>query len=859
MGFDSIKHNGTFDIALGRNRKETSWKNREWKWSDFLEKVHKTFATPETLAEYMAATPARQDEIKDIGGFVGGFITNGRRKKGSVMHRQLLTLDMDAGMHGVWDNLVLNNDFAACVYTTHKHTPEKPRLRIIIPLDRPVPADEYQAISRKVAGDLNIEAFDPTTFQPERLMYWPSTSKGAEFLFNYQDGPWLSADEVLASYTDWKDTSSWPVSEKVDRVLRREMKKAGDPHDKPGNIGRFCRRYTVTEAIEKFLSDVYEPCVINEGRVERFTYLHGSTAAGLIIYEDLWAYSHHGTDPAGGKLCNAFDLVRLHYFGLQDDDTDDRTAANRLPSYTSMNEFCSKDPGVKMQIGMEAMAQAEQDFGGPIAFSDKPDEAFIDEDGQLQSPADVAEIDTSEEANQWLAKMDTDKKGKYYSTIDNILLVLENDPRLKGLLVFNDFEKKECCLGDLPWRKSTGAKDYLEDVDDAGIRHYLERVYGITGQQKIFDALQLSLRRNKFHPVREFLNSLEWDGRERLDTLLIDYLGAEDNDYTRAVTRKTFIAAVARIYRPGIKFDTVLTLMGPQGIGKSTLIAKMFMDWYTDSFSGIGSNQAYEQIQGVWGVEIAELAALKKAELETIKHFISKTEDRFRVAYGRKAETFVRQCVFIATHNPESLAGGFLKDQTGNRRWWPVMLSVQPIAKTVFSDMTESEVLQVWAEAVVKYRAGEKIYLTGVLAEKAAEVASEHTEMDERAGLIAEYLNMPVPVDWAEMELYERRAYVQAYNRGELVPGDGSYLRNKVCAGEIWCECIGGHPKDMTTYNTKPVHALMHQMAGWKKVPATLRFPIYGSQRGYIRANSSEDMLGNRGTPMGLGGDFDDV
>jgi len=225
MAFPHIKHDGTLDISIGRNRKETSWKNREWPWVSFLEKVSKTHRTAETIAEYMAAAKPRQDEIKDIGGFVGGFITGGRRKKGSVLHRQLLTLDMDAGVQDIWDNLVMNNDFAACVYSTHKHTDDKPRLRFIIPLDRPVPPDEYIAISRRIAGDLGIEAFDPTTFEPERLMYWPSTSEDGTFEFKYQDGPWLSADSVLAEYRDWKDTSEWPISVKVDHVIKREMKR----------------------------------------------------------------------------------------------------------------------------------------------------------------------------------------------------------------------------------------------------------------------------------------------------------------------------------------------------------------------------------------------------------------------------------------------------------------------------------------------------------------------------------------------------------------------------------------------------------------------------------------------------------
>lgn len=874
----NITHDGSFDIAIGTNRHSKSWKNREWFWSEFLQKIERTHTTAETLAEYAASLKSRQDEIKDIGGFVGGFLTGGRRKKGSVMHRQLITLDMDAGIQGLWDDFTLFNGYAAALYSTHKHTPEHPRLRLIIPLDRPVGADEYQAIARRIAGDLNIEAFDPTTFEPERLMYWPSTSKDGVYVFEYQDGPWLNADSVLGQYTDWKDTSSWPISEKVNKLISREMKKAGDPYEKPGMVGTFCRRYVISEAIELFLSDVYEPCEGRDGGSPRYTYLHGSTAAGLVVYEDKWAYSHHGTDPAGGKLCNAFDLVRLHTFGLKDEDAQESTPFNRLPSYLAMVEMCAKDDGVLMQIGLDAQASAESDFGGDIHLISDPTSFAVSQDGRLLAPSagssrtapdgsdDHSSADPQPEEKpdmSWLTKLDVDGKGRYLSTIDNVMIILRNDPRLKGRIAFNDFEKRECCMGDLPWRKRSslnGESDYITDIDDAGLRHYLERVYNITGQQKILDAAGLAIRKNSFHPVKEYLLSCEaagWDGVHRLDTLLIDYLGAEDSPYTRAVTRKTLVAAVARIFRPGVKFDSVLTLLGPQGLGKSQIIKKLGRSWASDSFSGIGSNQAYEQIQGVWLVEIAELAALKRAEVDMIKHFISKTEDRFRVAYGRKAETFVRQCIFIATTNDTS---GFLKDQTGNRRWWVV--EVDRIGdgtrkkKNIFTDLTESEVMQIWAEAVQAFKAGEKLYLEGEMAKAAEKVQKAHTEIDDRMDLIMDYLYMPVPSEWDKMDLFERRAYISNYRdtggrgdagsmgvtgvggeageAGGIKPLGGCYLRNKICAAEIWCEVLGGTAKDMTSWNTKFIHTMLMNLEGVEKSKTAMRFSLYGAQRGYL-------------------------
>jgi len=327
-----IQHDGPLDIATGRSRRETNWRNKETTWAKLVERVSVTHRTAETQAEYTGSTKGRQDEIKDIGGFVGGYLSGGNRKAGSVQHRQIITLDFDFANVDFWNDFTLTYGNAAALYSTHKHEPEAPRLRLLMPIDRIVQPDEYEAICRRVAGVLGIELFDPTTFERSRLMYWPSTSKDAEYLFEYQDGPWLSADEVLNSYHDWRDTSEWPVSEKVNKIIQRGMAKQGDPLEKTGVVGAFCRTFTIHEAIETFLSDLYLPCAI-EGR---YTYKEGSTAAGLITYDDKFAYSHHGTDPTSGKLCNAFDLVRVHKFGLTDEEAQAGTPVNKLPSHVAI-------------------------------------------------------------------------------------------------------------------------------------------------------------------------------------------------------------------------------------------------------------------------------------------------------------------------------------------------------------------------------------------------------------------------------------------------------------------------------------------------------------------------------------------
>ena len=210
-------------ISTGKSRKETRWKIKTVEWEKLVEKLRCTFRTAETVAEYKAAPKERKSEIKDVGGFVGGAVEGGRRIKGSVKKRSLITLDMDYAEPDVWDDIML--DCAMVMYSTHSHTPETPRFRLVIPLNREVNVEEYEAIARKVAERIGIDQFDDSSYQAERLMYFPSTSKDGEYIFEYSEGDPLNADEVLATYRDWRDISQWAVSSRVEGVIHREMKK----------------------------------------------------------------------------------------------------------------------------------------------------------------------------------------------------------------------------------------------------------------------------------------------------------------------------------------------------------------------------------------------------------------------------------------------------------------------------------------------------------------------------------------------------------------------------------------------------------------------------------------------------------
>lgn len=795
-----IRHDGSITIATGKSKKETHWKNKNMLYSALIEKLSNTTRTPETYAEFKKMPKTERDRIKDVGGFVGGSLKNGRRKAENVANRTLLTLDLDYVNGDIWSSVELLYDFACVMYSTHTHAPDNQRLRLVIPLSRPVLPDEYQAIARMVADDLGIDQFDDTTYEPSRLMYWPSTSSDGEYIYKVQDEPWLNPDDVLARYTfGWQDVSYWPESSRARAKLNSALKKQEDPLEKKGIIGAFCRTYSITEAIAEFLNEIYIP-----GADEtRYTYAEGSTTGGIVVYEDKFSYSHHGTDPASGILCNAFDLVRIHKFGHLDEDAKEDTPANRLPSFSKMSEFASNDKKVMQTIGKERMEKAQEDFGA---------------------------VEDEEELNtDWLQELTYTEQGKIRSTISNFSLIIENEPLLKGKIAYNEFSNRAVVLSKLPWRSKENKSDW-NDTDDSGIREFIEKYYGISSTAKCADALALSFERHSFHPVKEYLDSLMWDGEERISTLFIDYLGAEDNSYVRTVTRKIIVAAVARVFVPGIKFDNMPVLSGPQGLGKSTIIRRLGKEWYSDSLTTVSGKEAYEQLQGVWILEMGEMMATKKADIEATKHFLSKTEDIYRVAYGRRTSRFPRQCVFIGTTNDRE----FLRDKTGNRRFWPIDVGVIPHKKSVFKDLTDYEIDQVWAEAVELWKGGEPLYLNSEEEKEAQNQQDSHSEESAKAGLIQEYLDKPITADWYNRGLAEKRNYIHGGDFGDLP--EGNIRRDKTCVMEIWCELFNGDPKQLLPMQSREINDILKGLEGWVRCDNPLSFgKIYGKQRAYSR------------------------
>ena len=650
------------NIAYGNNRQAKRWVNKTIKFDDLKERLKVTIRTTESAEEYAKMSRAQRDAAKDHGGFVAGVLKGGRRKVDTVESRSMVALDgdrIDAAFLESYETLC---PYTSALYTTHSSTEENPRVRLVFPLTRDVTPEEFVAVSRYLAQMLGIDYFDECSYQPNQLMYWPSTPANGSFVYKETDGGWLDPDAILTKHPEWTDPTRLPTSSRESKANTTAQQKVQDPLTKEGVVGLFNRTYyPISKALEAFLSDVYEP-TDNENR---WHLIASSSMAGVEIKEDKFVYSHHAKDPAYLKLCNAFDIVRTHRFG----DLDEKA------SYKAMCEFAMQQDEVKLLAASERMADAETDFSGS-------------------------------EDTDWQKRFQYEPRSTVLkNNLHNITLILQNDPQLQNIVFNQQLDGMEI-KGEVPWKHPS---KYWRDADDAQLISYVDSHYGTFSQRNYQIAVTKVADDRSYHPIREYLAALpEWDGVPRVDTLLIDYLGAEDNSYVRAVTRKTLCAAVRRVQEPGVKFDTMLVLNGPQGIGKSTLISRLAGEWFSDSLnlSDTKDKTAAEKLQGYWILEIGELAGLRKAEVETLRSFLSRQNDIYRAAFGRRATPHPRQCIFFGTTNAES---GYLRDTTGNRRFWPVKT---PGGGAKHSwELTHEDISQIWAEVLVLVENGEKLHL----------------------------------------------------------------------------------------------------------------------------------------------------
>lgn len=786
-----------YTLSVAGSSASLKWSAVKYTWGDFLERLNRDIRGTETMRDFDRLDRTARANLKDVGGYMAGELSGARRLKSAVLSRSMITLDVDYA-DGLFP-VEFDTRFpgvAAVIYNTRSDRETSRRFRVVVPFAEEVQdAAQYEAAARKMAELLGIDLFDPTTFQAERMMYWQSLSSDQPKVFEVFEGEPISAEYLLSLYgnkEEWRDIRNWAFKSDQEKETRAIVSKAmaQNPREKAGLVGAFCRAYSIPEAIEKYLSDVYEIAPGND----RYTYKAGHSVGGMIVFDDLFCFSYHSTDPiSDGHAYNAYDLVRVHKFGH----------LGKEDSTKEMNKLvCADKECVKDMVTPDSYLDDFDDYG------------------------DAVKSDNTEEVTDLV--WDLDGKGNKQVTVNNFVNAFKSDPLLNGLLAYDML--KETIVFTRPSFTAKGSKkgDLVSDTDISIIKGRIERLHGIYNDAKLNDAIEQVSSDNAFHPIKNYLESLTWDGVERIDTFLIEYMGAEDNAYTREAFRKMLLAAVTRIYKPGTKFDTALVFYSEQGVGKSTLIQRLSKGWFNDSLTSLSGKESYEAIQFAWLVELAELSALRRSDVEAVKNFISKREDTYRGAYARRVKTHQRQCVFFGSTNDDE----FLKDATGNRRFFPV--AVRRVKKThvIFEPQFDAIVDQLWAEAMNAFIFGEALTLSDEAEMIAGGTRDEFTERTPLQGLIEDYLDRLFPADYEDRYLPQRLDFLN----GDL--GEVGTVRKDTCSLiEVWTEALGRKKEDYTSAKGREIANALKSLKGWKRGKQA-RLKLYGPQVIYRRVGA---------------------
>lgn len=685
-----------------------------------------------------------------------------------VLTRCAVVLDIDHNANGIRKSFEESFPYMAFIYDSFNSTAQEEKFRIVIPLDADYVEEDYSVLWEHCAQFLPEDAVDATSIQFKRKMYLPRYMEGGLYRATTTKASSILSISCCKAKASAEPTKKAAASNKP-VVQRAEKKKQQNPLTKAGFIGAFNRHYSIKEAIEKFIPDVYA-----EGsKDDRLTYIAGSTTDGVVLYgmDGYYTtlYSNHDSDPCSRKLVSAFDLIRIHLYG----DTEDSFAQMR-------DEIVFNDEACQEALNLDAM----------------------------------------------LAK---DNFGNISQTYNNIKIALTTDEHLKGKLWFNVLANEEYLRGKVPWSAET-ADRAIKDQDLRQILLYMEKKYDLRDKNKIYDTVDAVCGENPYDPVKDYINELPaWDGKKRIDTLLHEYLGAEKNEYTAAAMRVTLMGALNRLYRAGCKFETMLVLVSPEeGIGKSTFFRKLASDaFFSDNFSSLDAKTSFEQIGGKWIVESSELEGMNRGEVQQIYNFLSRQTDKFRAAYGRKAEEHKRRFIMVGSTNTVE----FLRGVGENRRFYPVLCS--PISnKSVFTDLTQEVVNQVWAEALVLFNAGEPCHLSGAILDVARGVQRAHKDLDDNIGVIESYLNMPCPAKFDELTREERLAYIA---RPDVWQGEP---REKISSNEVFFEALNPNAKsaiDFGRKQQKDVARLMAQFSNFERPTTTKNTLAFGRVKYYRR------------------------
>ena len=420
--------------------------------------------------------------------------------------------------------------------------------------------------------------------------------------------------------------------------------------------------------------------------------------------------------------------------------------------------------------------------------------------GNMAQPMSIEEVKVM---------LDTTEKGGVRNSIKNCLTVFQHDPLLSGAIAYNLLTDRTDIVKPIVYDRSPSSS--MTDTDMKYIRLYLEENYDLTSEKKIIDAADLAAHQNSYHPVRDFLNSLTWDGTERIRYCLHHFLGAEADEYTFQVLRLFLLGAIHRAFRPGCKFEVMLCLVGGQGAGKSTFFRLLAGkdEWFSDDLRKLDDENVYRKLQGHWIIEMSEMIATANAKsIEEIKSFLSRQKEVYKIPYETHPADRLRQCVFGGTSN----AMDFLPlDRSGNRRFLPVQVCPEQAEVHILENeaASRSYLQQVWAEAMPIYRtSGWKLTFSPEMVRYLKEHQKDFMPEDTKAGMIQAFLD--------------------------------SYAGDTVCSKQLYKEALNHTFDEPKQWEIREINEIMNQcVTGWTYFSNPRCFAGYGRQKGWEREKAA--------------------
>jgi len=677
-------------------------KRLELTWGEFHENLRHPLQSELPIKTYLQADRATRTKDKAKAGYyVLADFHIPRRSNNNVATRWGITVDIDdpSLARDILDGPPLPT--AHILHTTRSHTPASPRVRLIFPFTRGVTPSEWDVVLplalQSIFPDGIPDGIDwKATASLSQPMFWPVVSPDQEYIcrFHNQAQP-IQPDYLLEEFdlVFGGDLTALPSPINTP-ASPRSTKDLEDPRDKPFPIGAFCRKFSIHDAITTFLHDVYER--IDD---DRYHYIPSSSAPGVLTYDDLWAYSHHASDPASGRLWNAFDLVRAHRFGHLDEGLDyARTPPPDWPSTRRMEQLLTDK-------------RRASSSSAPPGFSARLVDELREEEGLSRTERLLEALDEEEAPNsKVIPLLDLSKAGLPRKSEYNIRLILENDPRFQGLLYRDlrmpnprvDEEQLFELTGDLIVNPTVElVADEITRVLTAPIEKGGYDMVGVSKQRVLGQLLAISSRVSSVRNTQlDFMRAVlpEWDGTSRLETWLIKTTRIADTPYHRWVSRLLPLAIVARTHAPGIPLPYMPVLCGPQGCGKSEMLARLALDqdfFLTATHHEWSPGWAVEYCWDKVVVESAELQSYHKSEMEALKAFISATHDRHRMPYAREAVEVPRGFVVIGTTNTPTI----YRDITGERR----VLLIRTMARRYDWGWFNANLHQILAEALHRW------------------------------------------------------------------------------------------------------------------------------------------------------------